>query len=657
MAAYKPIELPLDLRPIGIDFTLERADQLDDYAFLKSKVFVQPAGDSHLVKAVRPADGKLEFVADQGPVMPSNMTLRGVTYNVVGPAGAGTYGVTAKVKEADTPFRFALKEQKIQDDEHFVTCVREAVINYVLWLSSEVANVGIVPKFHFLFQKEEGGDEYIYYLMEELARTGDKVLAEIPVTHVEEQANKVAEMFSQMLDVLWRFHKLFSYTHGDMKADNFMYDAAGNMRMIDFGFSRIEMRNCATGDMHVIQTSGYNTNSNEGKDLIQLAFFLYIFRLSYERAVAFLPGTPRNNLKAFLERLMNIPGVCDLAQGVTCGAIVVDSWAKIYEVVNTHRSSNSAFEPTRNEGRRLFPGPPALFNGANPPAPVVCGVAPAVPIHAAVLQGIRRFAQNYGPQVVVVATAAAGLAAAYLYSSFMGGGARHHNHGGLVIHNGNRARNSVMARKTRNARNARNIRNSRNIRNGRSGRSTKRNTRSQMNQAAKIPSSYTMEETLPYMSVEHTYDSIRFSDSLRNVSDAEKKDLLTKALWVPLREKSIHSTCMAHLAEGRFQSLQDVIENNMYTEEKLLRKIGPAKLVKPPALLMDAYFRETDRALAFRLLQALLFLKFDETRTEEDKGRTDGKSPMEQFIDRYFESPPDVRALILPSEFYLTEII
>lgn len=110
-------------------------------------------------------------------------------------------------------------------------------------------------------------------------------------------------------------------------------------------------------------------------------------------------------------------------------------------------------------------------------------------------------------------------------------------------------------------------------------------------------------------SIFEVYHFIRFS-AFPDVSEADKKDLFMKLIFVPLRNEDILSELVDSITSNNFTALTLLADNNMI-DVNLLKNRAISNgmrfdILKDFEAVWEGYFTEEDSSLALNLLKTLL---------------------------------------------------
>ena len=288
---YRMAATLVDFRSIGLDFVwknstlnhsklsnepelIMRLADVDD-----SNLPIIPNGVNH--------NGQPKFqFAVETPAVPaagipailSRIVMNGRTYVVRENKGSGVFGIVARVEELPlpgaapgTPSRvFALKRQDTAASD-FLTFIREGVIHYTLYSRTRDPATGEsahVPNFYYMGKSANpstGQPQYMYFLTELMENTLDGGHIRPTMTNLGVQPGLIVDFLRQITPILQFLYNDCNFNHGDFKTDNVMYNAAGQYKLIDFGFSRLKIQG------RVIETQHEYCNfSEESRDLSQM---------------------------------------------------------------------------------------------------------------------------------------------------------------------------------------------------------------------------------------------------------------------------------------------------------------------------------------------------------------------------------------------------
>ena len=344
--AFQDITLPLDCTPIGLNFILTSGTvaELDNQAFLTNVMRV-PDADNRL-QAARPVND-LIFIAQTDTVV-SNITINGENYRVIGHAGNGGYGATcivAKDNPDGTESRFVLKEQTSSHYTDDLRVIKEAIINFAL----NKATVGypFFPTIYSVFYSTRNSQPRLYCLIDLLAIDGQKLINSAP--DPDSKSTVIFWLFSHLIDRLQELYIKFAYNHGDLKPANVMVDHGNNLRLIDFGMSRMELVD-SSGPV-TLQLSEFNTQSSNTKDLTLMAILTnYSFKGFINPACTTFLDTIDNGFNCTTNVWVSsvaAPLSAAMTTAIKCGGKVLRNISDIYKYNNTTINPTGSFPTVR----------------------------------------------------------------------------------------------------------------------------------------------------------------------------------------------------------------------------------------------------------------------------------------------------------------------
>ena len=342
--AFKAVTLPINFSSIGVDFTLtydNRAELVNPAvnAPTLTKILKVPAANNKLKSCI--SKGKTIFsVQPEG--YPSNITIGEKVYRVVAHAGNGSYGstciVACDIDGGENEQRFVLKEQISKDDASDIQFLNEGLINYILNQATADGQPPFSSTIHKIFYSERLEQTMIYCMIDLLALDGHRFLAGVPNdTH---RNGIIFNMYRQFVDRLSELYDKFEFNHGDFKPPNCMYDHQDNLRLIDYGLSRLKVSD-ASGRAVIIGTNQFNTVSSKSQDITNMAVLTaHTFPLP-AAAAAFL-GTIINGYGCNLVKystgiICNIPG----------GTKTLRNMGDLYKLCDQYENLTGTFDVVR----------------------------------------------------------------------------------------------------------------------------------------------------------------------------------------------------------------------------------------------------------------------------------------------------------------------
>ena len=211
--------------------------------------------------------------------------IQGDRYENLGHLASGVYGDVYKVKNIADNKIYALKRQKtinstkpghVDRVEKFMyDALLEAIVNLVLYETpSEVnGNKQIGNVYKFVCDKTNRNEPTHYIRINTLIEffegsTVNGYLCE-RATDRNMYLELSAPIVKKIAENLIPLQNDLKFTHGDFHGGNTMITKDGNIKIIDFGFTRIKK------DNFKIQFNDYNTKYNAGKDLTILLYSIF----------------------------------------------------------------------------------------------------------------------------------------------------------------------------------------------------------------------------------------------------------------------------------------------------------------------------------------------------------------------------------------------
>jgi hypothetical protein len=402
-----PFTFPVNLAPVGLNYNMTSANfqrlngSPENTAWLVSRVM--PINDTELnvIFVGNDAHGNPKFrMAGEHPVQRSRVVFNdGSVYIVRNHLGSGTYGIAAEVEEEATGRRYCLKRQDTEDD--ILPAIKEAIVHYTLYSKTIDPATGESPYVPGFYKMGIHGN-IVYYLVEMMVDNLKNAIDSSP--NLSEQGQRILYFYNQIVPKLSNLFDMCQYNHGDFKTDNVMYTEAGIYKLIDFGFSRLRIAG------RVLETSGFNTFSQESRDLTQMTYCIVKFSTD-------MANTYRHAMPPFLQAMRTLFYSMILRNGVCDGVddahpphlqdFFSMEWVDTYTWFNSHNNMNGSFRAVGNyldwlmnraalgealdyvpEARAAIDAVAAAAAPAAPPAAHVAVIGPPalppVPVNAAV---------------------------------------------------------------------------------------------------------------------------------------------------------------------------------------------------------------------------------------------------------------------------------
>lgn len=130
-------------------------------------------------------------------------------------------------------------------------------------------------------------------------------------------------------------------------------------------------------------------------------------------------------------------------------------------------------------------------------------------------------------------------------------------------------------------------------------------------------------DALQEVSVTYLYDHLRFG-AFHNISDDNKKKLFISAQSVPLRKPDVFKKIAKAIRSDNFTEMMNIVKENQIDMTKIVEYTGtePVTMFSENVwpLIIDSYFKESERLLAFDLLTHLIeYLEFHTIEMLQDR--------------------------------------
>ena len=266
-AAADPEEI--DLNEIGINMKIRSTTNFDIIRPYDIANTLTTTIDNSKCIIEEPVIDSVIYIPYKAPNN-SYITINGKLYIILSKLGHGTYGTVYKIFSSDDSKNYALKVQKGYNKMYYI----EAINHFILKKYSSVSNN--IPEIYSIGKAlhEVDGDEeiYIYTLMEYLlGNTLDTIIK----GHTDiSKPDITKEHLCKIPTILQTLQNEFNFTHGDFKSDNIFITNTGDIKIIDYGFSRINYKSIK------IEASKYFNNSfTAGRDFTVIMTYIYYFNL------------------------------------------------------------------------------------------------------------------------------------------------------------------------------------------------------------------------------------------------------------------------------------------------------------------------------------------------------------------------------------------
>lgn len=233
-----------DLNGIGLDLHLTPGDQTAYDTFHANLPYTFSAVNElkYVKRKFRPHDDS----------DPSYIDINSVRYTVLNHISEGTFGRLCRVTDGTT--EYALKEQRCMDMDNVIAVTNEILCQHIV-SQNTYKGTPLAPKIISTYF--DTTSLTVFMVMELMGKTvGNYFISEATLP----------QWFRYVLDTLADYlgylQSTLRFTHGDLKHDNVMFDSTNTMRMIDFGFTRLE-------HPVLIESNELNTTCSPCKDILQ----------------------------------------------------------------------------------------------------------------------------------------------------------------------------------------------------------------------------------------------------------------------------------------------------------------------------------------------------------------------------------------------------
>jgi serine/threonine protein kinase len=232
--------------------------------------------------------------------------IKGVSYENLGHLASGTYGDVYKVKNTTDNKIYALKRQKFENtgsprenNKLIYDTIKEAIVNLIMYDTQAAENKYIGDVYKITCDKIDRNEpkDYIriytvieffegntlYGYLSERA-TDRNIFLEQSTSFIKKIAKNLEELQGSL-----------EFTHGDFHGRNSMITNDGNIKIIDFGFTRIEKDN-----LEIICSEDFNKNYKSGKDLTVLLYSIFGYSIIAADALYDKTGAVYNMYKDIL---------------------------------------------------------------------------------------------------------------------------------------------------------------------------------------------------------------------------------------------------------------------------------------------------------------------------------------------------------------------
>ena len=289
-------------------------------------------------------------------------------FRIIQQCGQGSYGTVYRIIKNGVIY--ALKRQTVDLQHPINPVIKEAIINIILNQTNQVPNIYLIGKSR----------NYVYMITECMRRDISTLIKE---SLNKENYTKIFLM--RILPIIRNLSHLgnntYMYNHGDFHSGNIMMNENNEIRIIDFGYSRIQHR---SGNF--LQTNNYNTRYSESRDTTRLVYDLRYWRLR-EMYRQLTPAFRRfiNNtlcLECNLTgEIHDHRGCFELLGPTVRDPILRDEHHGIsYKWFNRHNNTHGNFTEMLASLIATSPSPSPAPSPVPSPVPVVPSPVPVVPV-------------------------------------------------------------------------------------------------------------------------------------------------------------------------------------------------------------------------------------------------------------------------------------
>jgi hypothetical protein len=183
--------------------------------------------------------------------------INGIPFTRKEEIASGTYGKIYAAK-LDTNVDCVIKEQEYAGKDELVSILKEIIIQFIL----NKLKPDIFPKLYGI-----AWDRAKSYILMERVLNGKTMRNKYAgLQEEDEYMFELCIILKKIANILEPLQESIKFTHGDMNTGNVFILDNGDIKLIDFGFSSINLGN------HQIVTNDYNKNYNKGKDLTILNY-------------------------------------------------------------------------------------------------------------------------------------------------------------------------------------------------------------------------------------------------------------------------------------------------------------------------------------------------------------------------------------------------
>jgi serine/threonine protein kinase len=368
-AAADPEEI--DLNEIGINMKIPRTINFDTITTSEIYNALTIIVDNSKCIIEQPIIDSVIYIPYKAPNN-SFISINGKDYIILSNLGHGTYGTVYKLFNKDDRKMYALKVQMDINRMYFIEAINHFILKKYSSVSNNIPEIYTIGKA--IHDHTINRHVYIYTLMEYL--TGN-TLNNIISGHTNiSKPDKTKEYLCKIPSILQSLQTEFNFTHGDFKSDNIFITTTGDIKIIDYGFSRIDYKS-----IKIEASRDFNTSFKPGRDFTVLMTFIYYFNLgSADKSflLNFLNMEPAPPLNS------SHPNVtCDLSKFTKRSDFIICNGRKIHnkELLGSLYHYFNYNDNTKTHPHKIMDWckPPPLFNASLFSANVNNGTPPVLP--------------------------------------------------------------------------------------------------------------------------------------------------------------------------------------------------------------------------------------------------------------------------------------
>ena len=232
-SALREMVLPIDLRPIGVNATLDLG-----FDFYRAVSRIAMCDDRNI--ALETVLGKQIFPTRVNPYSPSFLLIGGDRYDITTNLGGGTYGSVALCSHNRN--RYAIKRINCErfgarTQDELVKTLKECIIQHIIYeYTKQPATSNVKALAPQIITISKAG-AIIYIVMEFMDGTNGQQY--LNIANPRGLDARIRELFCQSSTIVKTLYERFKFIHGDYKPDNCWMRASGQLCLIDFGFSNM----------------------------------------------------------------------------------------------------------------------------------------------------------------------------------------------------------------------------------------------------------------------------------------------------------------------------------------------------------------------------------------------------------------------------------